>query len=280
MASNQPIQLQELPNEILLQIFSCMVVAWHTRTIQLTGPLPLSLDLSDYHITNLQLVSRRLRSICLDEELWKQRCFAESSFLEGILRSRRTERQLAGATSTATEPGEGDATTNTHNADADPHSIGISRELQRRSDLANWDPVFPGERVSWYHEYIQRYGPIATSWFQQPRGRDGNAEDTVDVRGVALYAPSQSDTGLFAVSPLDDGSVCLWDVRGSRGRKGAILSRSSPGILFIDGPGGDNTRRSKKIDTGFSECVSVDSRGNRAFVAVQSRTLASAIVRI
>jgi hypothetical protein len=171
--------------------------------------------------------------------------------------------------------------------------------------LANWDPCFPSERVSWYDEYIQRQGPVAVNWMQcaydydydydgeeeegdedggkvGKGGRDGegkgrrrrrvSAADHVEARGVALYYPDGEEAEtVLAVSPLDDGSVAMWDVAGTRGRRGAIVARSRPGILFIDGPGADNSRRSKRIDSGVTECVSVDSRQHRAFFAVQSR---------
>lgn len=142
--------------------------------------------------------------------------------------------------------------------------------------MANWDPVFPGEQISWYDEYIQRNGPACISWFETPRIQDRGAQTTVEARGLALFSPYDGDDGtgtMLAVSPLDDASVCLWDVNGSRGRQGGILAQSKPGILFIDGPGSENTRRSKRIDTGVTECVSVDNHRNRAFFAVQSREL-------
>lgn len=140
--------------------------------------------------------------------------------------------------------------------------------------MANWDPSFPTERVSWYDEYIQRYGPACISWLQTPRIRDREVEAMVEARGVALYNPNDGRDGdgtMLAVSPLDDGSVCLWDIQGTRGRQGSIVGRSKPDILFIDGPGGQNQRRSKRIDTGVTECVSVNHQSNRAFFAVQSR---------
>lgn len=155
------------------------------------------------------------------------------------------------------------------------------RERERARIMANWDPCFPSERVSWYDEYIQRHGPVAINWMQcaykddKGRGR-ATFEDFVEARGVALYHPDSSGPGetILAVSPLDDGSVCLWDVRGTRGRRGAIVGRSKPGILFVDGPGAENNRRSKRIDSGVTECVSVDSWKHRAFFAVQSRECA------
>lgn len=140
--------------------------------------------------------------------------------------------------------------------------------------MANWDPAFPGEHVSWYDEYIQRQGPTCVNWLETPRVRVGGLQHLIEVRGMALYNPSNGDDGLgslLAVSPLDDGSVCLWDVNGSRGKRGGIVATSRPDILFFDGRGDQNTRRSKKIDTGVTECVSVSNSNHKAVFAVQSR---------
>lgn len=151
------------------------------------------------------------------------------------------------------------------------YRCGRWREVQ---DMANWDPVFPGERVSWYDEYIQRHGPTCVNWLQMPRLHDRGQEATIEARGMALYSPYDGSDGvgtMLAVSPLDDGSVCLWDVKGTCGQQGSVLAQSKPDILFIDGPGSQNARRSKRIDTGVTECVSVNNDRHRAFFAVQSR---------
>jgi hypothetical protein len=158
-----------------------------------------------------------------------------------------------------------------------------SRERERVRIMANWDPCFPSERVAWYDEYVQRHGPVAVSWMQYayyPRHHQhhdrASPDDFVEARGVALYYPEGGTAEtVLAVAPLDDGGVGLWDVGGTRGKRGAIVARSRPGILFIDGPGADNTRRSKRIDSGVTECVTVDSERHRAFFAVQSRKCCS-----
>lgn len=143
--------------------------------------------------------------------------------------------------------------------------------------MENWDPSYPGENVNWYDEYIQRNAPVTVNWLQQPVLRDGPESTYIETRGVALYRPENTSDGrhglesVLAVSPLDDGSVCLWDVTGTKGRKGAICARSRPGILYIDGPSADNSSRSKRIDSGVTECVSVDSKLHLAFFAVQNR---------
>lgn len=141
-------------------------------------------------------------------------------------------------------------------------------------DMANWDPAFHGESVSWYDEYIQRHGPTSVNWLETPQINECGLRRPIEARGMALFNPNNGDDGtgsLLAVSPLDDGSVCLWDVNGSRGKRGGILATSRPDILFFGGRGDHNTKRSKKIDTGVTECVSVNHNSHRAVFAVQSR---------
>lgn len=162
---------------------------------------------------------------------------------------------------------------------ASPYKLADLRSKERIRIMENWDPSFPGENVNWYDEYIQRTAPVAVNWLQQPSLRDGPESTYIEARGLTLYRPDGSNEDahgletIFAVSPLDDGSVCLWDVTGARVRKGAIYAKSRPGILFIDGPSADNSSRSKRIDSGFTECVSVDSKLHLAFFAVQNRKL-------
>ena len=149
-------------------------------------------------------------------------------------------------------------------------------QLQELRDMESWDPLFPNEQVSWYEEYVQRHGPTYVNWLETPRLRDGGLETTIESRGLALFRPNNDSDGrgtMMAVSPLDDGSVCLWDVNGSQGRQGGIVAKSLPEILFVDGPGTQHTQRSKKIDTGVTDCVSIDNNNHRAFFAVQSRKL-------
>lgn len=118
---------------------------------------------------------------------------------------------------------------------------------------------------------------MTINWLQQPMLRDRSESTDIEVRGVALYRPDDQGPNpqgletVFAVSPLDDGSVCLWDVTGVKGPKGAVYAKSLPAILYIDGPGTHNSSRSKRIDSGVTECVSVDSKLHLAFFAVQSR---------
>ena len=244
-------------------------------------------------ITALQLVSRGFHNLARDNGFWRARCLQESAFLEALDRRRRlfkppdrtTGRQppantfnsallLDGRADAADDDADDDDDATERYPPAAAPSTAEARERERVRITANWDPCFPSERVSWYGEYVQRHGPVAVNWLQNAYDSDGGrggAADRVEARGVALYYPDGE--AVLAVSPLDDGGVCLWDVGGTRGGRGKIVARSRPGVLFIDGPGADNSRRSKRIDSGVTECVSVDSWQHRAFFAVQSRKL-------
>lgn len=273
-------------------------------------------------------MSRGFHNLARDNGFWRARCLQESTFLETLDRRRRLLNNTNDLNPWLPTPRNGQShgtpTTTSNNAtgildgvldvdgDGDGagdgqrrprregggggggppisvYSAADARERERVRIMANWDPCFPSERVSWYDEYIHRHGPVAVSWMQNaydggPHGQGqsrgpgqgaaaaSSAADFVEARGVALYYPDgEAGEAVLAVSPLDDGGVCMWDVAGTRGRRGAIVARSRPGILFIDGPGADNSRRSKRIDSGVTECVSVDSWQHRAFFAVQSR---------
>lgn len=143
--------------------------------------------------------------------------------------------------------------------------------------MANWDPSYEGENVNWYSEYIQRHAPASVNWFEQPVLTDGAETTFVEARGLALYRPDNPDQNpagletVFAVAPLEDGSVCLWDVTGAKGRKGAIFAKSRPGILYIDGFSANCKRRTKRMESNVTECVSVDSKLHLAFFANESR---------
>jgi hypothetical protein len=136
--------------------------------------------------------------------------------------------------------------------------------------IANWDPSYPGESVDWYAEFIYRTAPISVSWLQQPRNRENSDHGPVDVRGVGVYnCPGDVDSSI-AFAPLDDGSVCLWDLSGSLGVKGRIVGRSDRGICCYPSSMAPDAIRAKMISTGITECISINNELKRAYIAVQS----------
>lgn len=237
-----------------------------------------ALVLNPLAIVNLQLVCRRLLELGRDDALWREQSFLESSFLEHLPRRREFLARPA--------LGDDAQIRDLARALADSHGLGDSRQTKPKREYpldlktvsnekvrirANWDPVFPGERVNWYDEYIRRHAPISTSWLQQPRNRESPEREHLEVRGVALYTPPGEPEIALSVAPLDDGSLCLWDINGAKGRKGAIWQRSKPGILSVDSqPQIGPSRRSKMVSTGVTECIAIDNIKNRAYVAVQS----------
>ncbi|OKL61294.1 hypothetical protein UA08_03759 [Talaromyces atroroseus] len=151
--------------------------------------------------------------------------------------------------------------------DATAPSIG-----QRSRAAADWDPSYSTESIDWYSEYIARNGPISFSWLQRPLIGDTNR----DAKGMGLLRDWSSAREDRVVAPLDDGSVCIWDLNyshssSSRSRKGKIAGISHPGILITD-----LSKRSDKSPPrnppleflSVGECVNVDSMRRRAYISV------------
>ncbi|SPO07668.1 uncharacterized protein DNG_10363 [Cephalotrichum gorgonifer] len=280
MASDATVRrdIENLPDEILLAILAY---------------------LDEKTITALQLVSERFRTICRDDRLWQTRCFDQSRFFSNFLNWQALiQSQINHLNAThnlpATPATPADETTAAAVQTATTSSTPASRAhdraqllsqklkniraISRKHLRANWDPSYPGERISWYDEYIHRYGPVTTNWFESPH-EDGTATGLLnEVRGLALLNPCraqrESSVGpLFAVSPLEDGTVCLFDVNGTRSRRGAILGSSRPGMLLDSGNESAKTSRSRRINSGVTECVSVDNQSNRAFFTAKSQLI-------
>ncbi|KAI0392338.1 F-box domain-containing protein [Xylariaceae sp. FL0594] len=244
--------LGSLPEEILLNIISFLDVPG---------------------IIALQSVSKNFLRITRDDHLWRIRCLETSAVREGALLFRRGANWVDedGVLLSQGTSANGNPSGN-HSVGESIRKIGLLSRKRREKEYlriaANWDPTFPNEPTNWYHEYIQRHAPITTNWLERPVTRGSSVENPTEVRGVALHRPSMGQDQVFAVSPLDDGSICIWDVRGAQGRRGAILSVSKPALLWdvqdvstVDIP-------NKSIDKGITECVSVDDHRHTAFFAV------------
>jgi hypothetical protein len=227
-------------------------------------------------IVTLQHVNKRFLELARDDTLWREQCFNKSSFIESL---RRRQELIAA------EPTQEPRFRDLARALANGNGLGDSRLVKPREEprdfkarwnekiriMANWDPSYPTEKVDWYDEYIARNAPISTSWLQQPRSRESAEHEYLEVRGMGLYTPPGESNSTLIVAPLDDGSVCLWDISGAQGKKGSIIARSKSGTISVDpSPQVGPTKRSKMINTGVTECVSIDSARGRAYFAVQS----------
>lgn len=264
--------MDTLPAEVIINCFTCTF----GFTSVTPAPTNRSIVLEPFEVVTLQRVCKKFLDIGRDDTFWREHCFRTSAFLKSL----RRRRELLN-TDSPQEPQFRDL------ARALAHGNGVgdsrlaeprqeARDIKERSNekiriLANWDPSYPNEKVSWYDEYIARNGPIQTSWLEQPRHRESAQHEHLEIRGMGLYTEQGDSDSTLVVAPLDDGSVCIWDIEGTKGRKGSIIARSRSGILFPDNARLDKaTNHSKLISPGVTECVSIDNARKKAYIAVQS----------
>jgi hypothetical protein len=148
---------------------------------------------------------------------------------------------------------------------------------QRSRAAAEWDPTYETEDVDWYSEYIARNGPISFSWMQRPV-TGGPHRMLRDAMGMGLLRDWSFAREDRVIAPLDDGTVCVWDMNYSHSSsanslKGRITGMSRPGVLVTDmSKRSDKTPpRSPPLEfLSVGECMSVDSMRRRAYIAVGS----------
>ncbi|KAJ4292507.1 hypothetical protein N0V90_009169 [Kalmusia sp. IMI 367209] len=249
--------MHHLPDEIILQIIAY---------------------LEPEELVGLQYVSRQFLGLSRDNNLWKKLCFEHSA---GERRRRRLlptddiDPRLAELIRAANEVANA-FPTGTHDPTAPSADVQVQKNASKRRAalLANWDPTYPGEKVDFYQEFIQRHAPHSISWFQDARHghRDDNLHHEATGAGI-LY----DDRGLAdkLVAPLEDGSISIWDACASSERQGSIIARTTVGLLPDKGSDLDYATRLSQsqavmTETGAVECVSVDSRQQKAFFAVQN----------
>jgi hypothetical protein len=239
----------------------------------------MSIDLDPISLINLQRVSSRYLTVGRDSNLWRLQCF-ERSYFAVKLRLRAFTNALP-SVAPITAPVTLAALSPSPEADANRlPSINTAQEIvvpdnERTRILANWDPSYVSEKIDWYSEFIQREAPIAINWLQQPRNRASAEKEALEVRGLENF---QSGGKSFAVAPLDDGSVCIWDVgkcQEAGDKRGRIVGKSAEGILV------EESKHSRKlVHSGVVECVKVDSERQRAYVAVRNGTFISSTVAV
>lgn len=224
-------------------------------------------------------MSRQFLSLCRDNSLWKFLCFSHSA---AERRRRRLELSVDVDPRLAELIRAADTLSNAF--DTSPHTANEpsaeskqqnDRESRRQALIANWDPSYPDEKVNWYQDFIQRHAEQNISWFQdagdEPRDQ-GHVRRDATGAGILFDSDGLADK---LVAPLDNGSIWIWDASASSDRQGKVIAKSDIGLL----PGKDSdldydTRiaQSQAImtETGAVECVSIDSRLNKGFFAVQN----------
>ncbi|KAL9094529.1 MAG: hypothetical protein Q9165_003088 [Trypethelium subeluteriae] len=162
------------------------------------------------------------------------------------------------------------------NAEMSAHGI---RARERMRALANWDPSYPNEKIDFYQEYIHRHAPITMNWLQTASDVTGGGNEHREATGIGLLREDGEYGAEKAVAPLDDGSICVFDISPWSGHgpksQGRILSRSESGLLTrpptnLDQDSARERSKTMMTETGAVECVSIDSIQRKGFFAVQN----------
>ena len=243
---------------------------------ELTAPPP---DLEPNELVNLQYVSRQFLNLSRDNNLWRTLCFEHSAAERRRRRLLPTsddlDPRLAELIRAANEVANA-FPTRVHNPSAPSADVQVQRNVGKRRAalLANWDPTYPSEKVDFYQEFIQRHAPHSVSWFQDAKHghRDDNLHHEATGAGILYGQDGMADK---LVAPLEDGSISIWDASMSNDRQGRIVARTAVGLLPNRGSDLDyDTRLTQSqammTETGAVECVSIDSRQQKGFFAVQS----------
>ncbi|KAJ5606515.1 hypothetical protein N7510_009296 [Penicillium lagena] len=234
----------------------------------------------------LQSVSRKLFGLARDNNLWRLHCYEQSwsALLTSRPAGRATESLRTNEPASLTTLGQTSLrdliqppAPHAENGVSDGAPRGMSLGEKARAAM-EWDSSAEGEDIDWYSEYIARHGPISLTWVQQPRVRNakGRQWERCEVKGMGLLKDWSSARQNKIVAPLDDGSVCIWDLNHSHctdspTTKGRVLGVSEPGILMTDLSGRSRENAASKTALEFinpGECVSVDSLRQRAYLAV------------
>ncbi|RAO68938.1 uncharacterized protein BHQ10_004950 [Talaromyces amestolkiae] len=271
--------MDKLPVEILTKIIDSETKTLYYHTDQSVG----NIDLNPREQVKLQLVSRKFFELSRDNLLWRLHCYESSGKANG---NGFTPAHISGARPLSSITPLSTLGPRTLRTLIQPHPQNISGVNnshdyalpsigQRSRAAAEWDPSYETEDVDWYSEYIARNGPISFSWTQRPV-TGGPNRMLRDAMGMGLLRDWSFAREDRVIAPLDDGTICVWDMNYSHSNsanslKGKITGMSRPGVLMTDmSKRSDKTPpRSPPLEfLNVGECVSVDSMRRRAYIAV------------
>lgn len=235
--------------------------------------------LTPHEQVQLQSVSKRFFGLARDNNLWRLHCYEQSWAATDVsyLAGRASGSLVTNSTAPLSSLGQTSLRSLIQpDLSLSNESQTVSSSGERARAAAMWDPSYEAEDIDWYSEYIARNGPISFNWLQQPLAiEDQGKKAPREVKGLGLLRDWSSARQNKAVAPLDDGSVCIWDLNhshsiGSQSTKGRILGVSESGILManLSGRRDKSAAKSAMEYINLGECVSVDSIRQRAYLAV------------
>ncbi|CDM37876.1 hypothetical protein DTO013E5_6385 [Penicillium roqueforti] len=234
---------------------------------------------------NLQSTSKKFFDLARDNTQWRLHCYEQSWAARQAARqaarsaARSSESLICDAPVSLTTLGQ-ESLLDIIQPSAPPVNGDSDEEwswFERARAAAEWDSSTEGEHVDWYSEYIARHGPICLSWVEQPsvRKSEGKRGQSYEAKGMGLLKDWSSASQNKIIAPLEDGSVCIWDLNNShsadsRASKGKILGISEPGILMasLSGRRDHSPSKTSLEFINLGEGVSVDSLRQRAYLAV------------
>ncbi|KAF7190470.1 hypothetical protein HII31_08184 [Pseudocercospora fuligena] len=255
--------LDRLPDEVILHILSYLETA---------------------DLVHLHLVASRYLTLGRDNTLWKTLAF-DRSRAEALRRRRdwlaaqapslaelrNAVTALPGANLTATDVAQLIGRPGQQHASSDPAS---EARVQRQRAFANWEPGYPIERIDYYEVFIHRHAPIDVAWIDLPNQHVSDRDELREVTGIGLLRDQQDLCRETAVAPLDDGSLCLWDLSARstdhNGGGGRLLAQSKPGLLSGRPPSSVSESHAIMTETGAVECVSIDHSASKGYCGVQN----------
>ncbi|KAJ5868762.1 hypothetical protein N7534_003315, partial [Penicillium rubens] len=216
--------------------------------------------LSPREKVQLQSISKKFFALARDNNQWRLHCYEQSWAARQAARSaaRPSESLISDATVSLSALGQESLSDiirpSVPPVNGDSDDTGELSWSERARAAAEWDSSAEGEHVDWV------------------KGKRGQS---YEVKGMGLLKDWSSARQNKIVAPLEDGSVCIWDLNhshsaNSQASKGKILGVSEPGILMTNLSGRRDQSPSKTslefINLG--EGVSVDSLRQRAYLAV------------
>jgi hypothetical protein len=225
------------------------------------------LDIID--VVRCQLVSSRFLNLARDFELWKILCFEDSRAEAARRRQRLRDAQESHLAELVNAISSLPGATSTSGASSSFTDPGRTDRIQRNRALANWEPGYPGENIDYYEEYIHRHADVNVDWIKLPNTGHSDKREVREATGIAIITNNGSQN---IVSPLDDGTVCVWDVTSRStaldGGRGRLLGQSSAGLLTESAS--QDRSHTMMTETGAVECVSIDNSASKGFFAVQN----------
>lgn len=190
-----------------------------------------------------------------DTTLWKIKCF-ETAPSAARLRDHRPRVRLSSSDSSQSFHRTPSTVTRT-----DTNGVDAPSPNRRTRHIAEWDLSDRSECVDWYNEFIARNAPLSVAW----NDREDSSAD--EICGVALHGDSER-----AVTCQNDGSVAIWDIREQDigGRKFRTIAKGRPDALFSvpSAAAGSSKRTTTTGFSGVTDCVTLDSSRQRAYIAV------------